>query len=83
MQGLQVLNLSGTGVVNIEPLAQLKRLRQLDLSHTAIDTLKPLEELPELHYLNVKGTKITTEQLTALKKALPQLTVFFRKRPPD
>ena len=53
------LNLSGSNISDLSPLANLPNLTQLDLSETNISDLSPLENLSNLTQINLSETNIS------------------------
>lgn len=72
---LELLNLDNTQVADIEPIKGLTNLKSLFLDNTKVTDLEPLKGLTKLHRLEINNTKITDEQIKALQKALPDLTI--------
>jgi hypothetical protein len=54
-----VLDLSGTGVTDLGPLAGFSGLERLDLSSTGVTDLGPLAELSDLEWLDLSNTGVT------------------------
>jgi Leucine-rich repeat (LRR) protein len=74
---LDILSLYYTPVTNLEPLKGLKKLRLLDIGHTDVSNLEPLKELKNLNSLFIENCeKIPNEQIEALHKALPFLSII-------
>jgi len=65
LAGLNFVDLRGTQVVDLTPLATLVRLKELDLKDTAVVDLTPLASLVNLRKLNLSGTQV--ENLAPLK----------------
>jgi internalin A len=59
LAGLQSLDLRGTGVTDLAPLASLVGLQSLDLSNTGVTDLSPLGGLVGLQSLNLSETGVT------------------------
>ncbi len=72
LEGLKILDLSGTKVESLEPVKGLVGLNTLSLSGTAVSDLQPLKHLTGLHRLNLGDTKVEDleplESLTALEE---------------
>ncbi|HZH77038.1 MAG TPA: leucine-rich repeat domain-containing protein, partial [Archangium sp.] len=68
---LQSLNLSGTQVQDLKPLAALSSLQSLNLRGTQVQDLKPLAALTSLQSLDLRGTQVQDlkhlEALASLK----------------
>lgn len=71
---LTTLDLSDTGVSNIEPLRELKNLTTLNLRGTGVTSIDPLRELKNLTRLDLSGTDV--EDVEPLRE-LKNLTEFF------
>jgi hypothetical protein len=56
---LTTLNLSGTQITDLAPLANLLNLYDLDISNTPVSNISPLHALVNLHFLNIEGTNVT------------------------
>lgn len=76
LTALESLILSGNEIESVEPLRRLGSLRTLYLDGNPIGSLTPLGEIKSLTTLDIRGREITTEELEALKKALPGCSVF-------
>lgn len=72
---LQIVDLSSAPVRDLTPLAGLKKLKSLGLDHTQVSDLSPLAALSNLTDLTLSGTKVTSEQVEALQKALPNCQI--------
>jgi len=71
------LKISYTSVVDLTPLVNLSNIKWLDLEHNQqIVNFRPLIKLNNLKSLYLKGTQITPAQVAALKKQLPNLTIY-------
>ncbi|MCP4590384.1 MAG: hypothetical protein GY842_06555 [bacterium] len=57
--GLQTLDLRGTQIKDVSPLAKLTGLQSLDLSGTPITDVSPLATLAGLQHLDLRRTEIT------------------------
>jgi hypothetical protein len=68
---LRVLDLSGTQISDIAPLARLTWLEELNLSNSGVKDFKALASLKNLRYLNLSYLKLTA--LPAGLSALPKL----------
>lgn len=53
-----------------------EKLMSLDLNGTGVSDLRPLEKLTTLQGLHLNGTGVSEEQVAALKKRLPKMTVY-------
>jgi internalin A len=70
--GLQILDLSCTGVKDVSPLAGLAGLQSLDLSGTGVTDLSPLASLPGFQKLDLRDVEV--KDLSPLER-LPALSV--------
>ncbi len=52
------LDISGNGIVSVEPLRNLKGLTFLNASNNSIDNISPLANLKNLNFLNLSNNKI-------------------------
>ena len=67
---LQILDLQGTNVTDLRPLAgEGMILQQLDIRHTPVRDLSPLSPLKTLRWLRV-DQDVSAEQIAALKRVL-------------
>ncbi len=77
LSSLTQLDLSGSGVTDLSPLAGRGQLTALDLEHTDVTDLTPLAELPRLQRLKLlyRTTVATGDPrvLTALNRPTPKL----------
>ncbi len=73
---LESLILSGNKVTDLTALSGLKNLRTLYLDGNPVESLEPLYELSALSTLDIRSREITDTELEALKKALPNCSVF-------
>lgn len=64
LTNLQILNLRGTRVANLEPLARLTRLESIDLVNTRVSDISPLATLTNLRSIDLRGTPV--ESVAAL-----------------
>lgn len=60
------LNLSGTGITDLEPVHQLQKLRILNASNTLIRDITALQHHKEIVFLNISNTNVS--DITALQK---------------
>jgi Leucine-rich repeat (LRR) protein len=67
------LNLTGTGVSDLAPLAGLTALQTLDLTRTGVSDLTPLASLTALRILDLRGTRVSTLAPLARLTSLQQL----------
>jgi Leucine-rich repeat (LRR) protein len=68
LRNLRSLDLSGTGINDVAPLAALTGLQYLDLGTTPIVDLAPLATLAELRWLILYGTTADTSVLSHLTR---------------
>ncbi len=59
MRDLRTLDLSGTNVTDVSPIAQLPALDALNLSRTDVTDLSPLAKLPALSKLRLMDSQVT------------------------
>lgn len=84
LTNLKGLNLRMTGISDIKPLRKLKNLEMLDLDYNPITDLEPLKKLTNLKSLNVRHCdNITKEQVDDLRKALPDLKIYYGPAPSE
>ena len=69
------LKCDNKSVSDLSPLKELTHLKELDLSSTKVTDLSPLLGLKNLKILYLKNTIVPDAQVTALKKALPNLGI--------
>ena len=65
---LRSLDLSGTRISDVTPLAGLTALQYLDLTNTAVTDLAPLAALSELRWLNLRGIHADVSVLSRLTR---------------
>ena len=66
---LEVLDLTGSDINDVTPLAALTSLRSLNLTRTSVIDLNPLASLPELHSLSLSRTLVSdVRPLASLSK---------------
>jgi internalin A len=70
LSALQTLDISGTNVHDLTPLATLSALQTLEVANTLVSDLTPLSTLSALRTLDISGTKVN---------ALAPLVEFIRK----
>lgn len=66
LRRLEALDLSGTQITSLTPLAQLGRLALLSLAGTSVNDLRPLEQLYGLRYLDLGRTEVTDAALRSI-----------------
>ena len=71
-----VLDLSGTDISDLAPLAGLKGLHSLYLSGTEVSDLAPLAGLKGLRTLYLSRTEVSGASLDELRRSLPNLTDY-------
>ena len=72
-QGNRELDLTGSQVSDLEPLAKLTMLKGLDLTRTQISDIRPLAKLTVLTWLNLMETQISDIESLARLTALESL----------
>ena len=69
------LDLNGTRVVDLTPIAGLPRLEKLDLRETRVTDLGPLSALPTLRRLDLGGTNLSAEAVSTFRARSPDVVV--------
>lgn len=72
---LNFLNINGTKVSDLAPLATAKGLVTLEASHIPIKSLQPLRDAIYLHSLNVRQTEISDLKVLSNKAGLMKLII--------
>ena len=75
MGNLSTLNLSGNNISDLKSLKALSSLTLLDLSGNPVSNVSALGNLKNLLELNLTGTKVSKDDLSDLKKALPNCRI--------
>lgn len=57
-EGLKTLDISGSGVSDIEPLASALKLEELNISNSAVTDIDPISDLEDLTALDISGCKV-------------------------
>ena len=73
---LTFLQISDNAVRDLGPLSKLTGLKNLYIDKNPIANLEPLYALTNLRTLSMKGVDVPQAQLDALKKALPNCSVY-------
>lgn len=73
---LKSLILSGNEISDLSPLSGLTSLRTLYLDDNPVTDFSPLYGLSSLTTLNIKGIEITETELSDLREALPDCSVY-------
>jgi Leucine-rich repeat (LRR) protein len=55
---LDSINVSNTGVTDLEPLAQLRQLHKIILANTSVSDLSPLQPFMDVTYLDISDTQV-------------------------
>ena len=55
---LDSINISNTGITDIEPLARLRQLRKIVLANTTVSDLSPLQPFIDVTYLDISDTQV-------------------------
>ena len=76
LTGLTFLQISDNSVSDLSPVAGMKNLKTLYIDNNPITDLTPLHSLGALRTLSMKGVDVTREQLSTLRKALPNCSVY-------
>ena len=75
---LETCILRNTSITVLDPLQNLKKLKELDITFTFVQTLRPIWDLPNLAMLRCKRTpKIPYEEITTFIKEHPKCKVFW------
>ena len=79
LEGMSLTKLicSGTKVSDLSPLKAMP-LTNLAVDHTEVTELSPLADCLELKTLDCRGTKVTSAQVAALTKSLPNCKIECR-----
>jgi hypothetical protein len=75
LTNLLVLYLNETEVRDVGPLSGLTNLPWLSLNETEVSDIGPLSRLTNLQELYLNDTQVSADQVAALQKALPNLTI--------
>ena len=75
LTNLQMLAFSHTSVSDLAPLIRLEKLRAVELSGTQVRDLTPLLRLKNLVFVGLRGAPVTSEQVDALQKSLPNCKI--------
>lgn len=73
---LTFLQISDNAVRDLSPLSSLTGLKNLYIDKNPVADLDPLYALTNLRTLSMKGVDVSKDQLDALKKALPNCSVY-------
>ena len=73
---LTFLQISDNSVRDLSPVNGMKKLKTLYIDNNPITDLSPLYSLDALRTLSMKGIDISRDQLDALRKALPNCSVY-------
>jgi len=55
---LDSINVTNSGISDLEPLARLRQLRKIILANTTISDLSPLQPFMDVTYLDISGTQV-------------------------
>lgn len=75
---LKTLDISQTRIANLEALKNLYNLEQLNISNSRVEVLEPLHGLAELQLVQADGSRIKAEQVYALKRVQPAVSVIYQ-----
>jgi len=78
MTNLETIALESTHVSNLRPLANMNQLRVLNINNTPVSKIDCLANDSHLEIIWAENTEIDMEQVKALKKSLPDVTVVFQ-----
>jgi hypothetical protein len=76
LKNLGDIDLFYSNINSLSPLKQLPKLRVLKFYAGSINDIKTLTELTNLQLLDMNGTKISDEDFSSLKKALPNCFIL-------
>ena len=76
LKKLTFLQISDNAVRDLSPLSSLTGLKNLYIDKNPVTSLEPLYALTGLRTLSMKGVDVSKAQLDALKKALPNCSVY-------
>lgn len=77
LQALECIDVSGSAVTDLAPLADLQMLREVQAMEAHVRTL-PERHLPNLRLLNVMSTPLEAEAVEAFRRGHPDARVFHR-----
>jgi Leucine-rich repeat (LRR) protein len=72
------LNISGTIVSDLTPLASNKNLRELNIENTKVESLNPLHEINALTKIYADGSNVSTDDVIELRKIQRQAIVIYQ-----
>lgn len=75
---LESLSLESMQISDISPLVELQNLRTLALVDLKVNDISPLADLKNLKHLNFWQQSMDNEQISELKKALPNLEIILQ-----
>ena len=78
MTNLETIALESTHVSNLMPLANMNQLKVLNINNTPVSKIDCLANDSHLEIIWAENTDIDMEQVKALKKSLPDVTVVFQ-----
>ena len=78
LKELQYLDCEGTGINNLDGIAELTKLVELDISDTEVTDIKPLLILKNLKKVRFNNLKITPEDIEAFQKERPDIKLMNR-----
>ncbi len=73
---LESLYLTDTKVTNLQPLENLSKLESLYCEGARVTDLSPLSKLGKLKYLQLDEKSVSDDQVTQLRKVLPNCEIF-------
>lgn len=76
LKSLTFLQISDNSISDLSALNSLSSLKTLYIDNNPIDDFSPLCSLSNLRTLSMKGIPITSTQLNALRKALPNCNIY-------
>lgn len=70
------LDISSNQITDVTPLAKLNKLLWLNLSDNSLKDIRPLSELKQLTSLNLTDTGVSSEEISYLKRQLPNTSIY-------
>ena len=75
LNNLKVLDVSGTPLSDLSPLATLGKLEGLVLRRTEVEDLSPLVKLDRLKVLRLFQSRVTDQEAAKLQEMLPNCRI--------
>lgn len=80
LRKLQLLNASSSHVSDVRALAGLTELERIWLDDTDVSSIEELRQLPKLKLLSINNTLVPAEQVSDLRKRLPNCRILWSAR---